>query len=270
LKDVNMPRVGTLRDRNAEDERPELAEELVSFLAPASLEADQYRTLRHAVERMRSDSGFRVFGITSAGAGDGKTITTLNLAGSLAQSSEARVLVVCADLHRVMVSEYLGLARLRLPGLAEAISNEDYGLARVVRRLDSLNVSVLPGGNARARPYELLASPRLESLLEEARRLYDYVLIDTPPVVPLADCRLIGRWVDGFIVVVAAHRTPRKLLAEALNLLEPTKVLGVVFNGDSRPLTPYYGYYGREYSGSSGSPSDSVWGQRALKHQHHR
>src|SRR5205814_1784756 len=196
------------------------------------LEAEQYRTLRHAVERLRRDSGFQVFAITSAGAGEGKTVTTLNLAGSLAQSPEARVLVVCADLHRASMSEYLGLAHLRSPGLAEAISTDGCGLAQAVHRLDSLTVSALLAGDVKARPYELLASPRLEAVLAGARRLYDYVLIDTPPVVALADCRLLGPWVDGFIVVVAAHKTPRKLLAEALTLLEPAKVLGVVFNGD--------------------------------------
>lgn len=262
-------REGTLIDRNTADEQSRLAEELVSFVAPASLEADQYRTLRHSVERLRRDSGFQVFAITSAGAGDGKTVTTLNLAGSLAQSPETRVLLVDGDLHRRAVAEYLGLARLRAPGLAEAILNQEYGLAQAVRRLDSLNVSVLPAGDAQTRPYELLASPRIEGLLGEARRLYDYVLIDTPPVVPLADCRLLGRWVDGFIVVVAAHKTPRKLLAEALSLLEPAKVLGVVFNGDDQPLSPYYGYYGHQHRPSRASAGPSGWWRRALKQQRH-
>jgi capsular exopolysaccharide synthesis family protein len=226
-------------------------QELVSFIAPASLEADQYRMLRHVVERLRHESGCQVFGVTSAGAGDGKTVTTLNLAGSLAQSTGTRVLVVCADLHRETVTEYLGLSGLRSPGLAEAIVNEQYGLEQAVVRLDALNLSILPAGEAHMRPYELLASPRFEGLLAEARRTYDYVLIDTPPVAPLADCRLLGRSVDGFIVVVAANKTPRKLLAEALGLLEPAKVLGVVFNGDEQPVSPYYGYYAHHHQSSS-------------------
>jgi protein-tyrosine kinase len=252
-----------LIDLDAPHEQSRLAEELVSFNAPASLEADQYRTLRHAVERLRTDSGFQVFAVASAGSGDGKTVTTLNLAGSLAQSPEARVLVICADLHRAAVSEYLGL--VRAPGLAEAILDGEYGLAQAVRRLDFLNVSVLPAGAPQPRPYELLASPRLEGLLAEARRLYDYVLIDTPPLVPLADCRLLGRWVDGYIVVVAANKTPRKLFAEALTLVPPAKVLGVVFNGDDQPLSPYYGYYGHQHGSSRASASASAWRRRTLK-----
>lgn len=235
----------------------------MSFVAPASVEADQYRTLRHAVERLQRESGFQVVAMTSPGAGDGKTVTTLNLAGSLAQSPQARVLLVDADLHRAAVTEYLGLARMRSPGLAEAIASEDYGLARTVRHLDSLNLSLLPAGEAPARPYELLASARLEGLLEETRRLYDYVLVDTPPVVPIADCRLLARSVDGFIVVVAAHRTPRKLLSEALRLLDPAKCIGVVFNGDDRPLAGYYGYYGHPQPGPTAAAGHSRW-QRLL------
>ena len=223
-------------------------DELVSLIAPSSMEADQYRMLRHAVERLHQDEGHRVFGITSAAAGDGKSVTTLNLAGSLAQSRGSRVLIICADLHRETVPQYLGLKMLRAPGLADAIVNDDYTLSQVVHRLEGFNISVVPAGDVQLRPYELLSSRRLQTLLEEARRHYDYVLIDTPPVAPLADCRLLGRWVDGFIVVVAANKTPRRLLAEALRVLEPSKLLGVVFNGDDQPLSPYYGYYARRQS----------------------
>jgi len=239
------------------EEQLRLAEPLVSFLAPVSLEADQYRSLRQLVEHRRSDSACQVFAVTSAAAGEGKTVTALNLAGALAQSSNSRVLIIDADLHRPAVAEYLGLAAWRAPGLAEAILHEEFGLPQAVRRLESLNVSVLLAGDGKLGPYELLSSPRLEKLLRDARAFYDYVIIDTPPVVPLVDCRLLGRLVDGFIVVVAAHRTPRKLVAEAMNLLDPMKVLGIVFNGDDRPLASYYGY---SYSQPSGSRSS--WWQR--------
>ena len=226
-------------------EQPGPVEELVSLIAPASLEADQYRMLRHAVERLHHDKKYQVFGVTSAAAGDGKSVTTLNLAGSLAQSRNARVLVMCADLHRETVPQYLGRTDLRVPGLADALAGDTHTLSQVAHRLEEFNVSIVPAGQVQSRPYELLSSRRLQTLIEEARHLYDYVLIDTPPVAPLADCRLLARWVDGFIFVVAAHKTPRKLLAEALRVFEPGKLLGVVFNGDDQPVSPYYGYYAR-------------------------
>jgi capsular exopolysaccharide synthesis family protein len=226
--------------------------------------ADQYRSLRHVVERMRADSGFQVLAMTSPGAGEGKTVTTLNLAGALAQSREARVLLIDADLRRPTVAEYLGLSGEQAVGLAGALEDPECGLTSVVRHLDWANLSVVPAGDARAEFYELLSSPRLETLLGEARRLYDYVLVDTPPIVPVPDGRLIGRWVDGFLLVVAANQTPRKPLAEALNLLDPSKVVGIIFNGDTQAGSRYSGYYGqysKRYSRSTNSRSG--WWQRA-------
>jgi len=259
---MRLVAAGVAREAVADsaDQRLRLAEPLVSFLTPVSFEADQYRTLRQVVERRRSDAACQVLAVTSAAAGEGKTVTALNLAGALAQSSNSRVLIIDADLHRPAVAAYLGLTDRRSPGLAEAILHEEFGLPQAVRRLESLNVSVLLAGDGKLGPYELLSSPRLEKLLRDARSFYDYVIIDTPPVVPLVDSRLLGRCVDGFIIVVAAHKTPRKLVAEALNLLDPAKVIGVVFNGDDRPLAAYYGYYG--YSQPAGRTTS--WWRRAL------
>jgi succinoglycan biosynthesis transport protein ExoP len=76
-------------------------------------------------------------------------------------------------------------------------------------------------------------------LLAEARRHYDYIIVDTPPLIPFPDCRLLGKWVDGFLVVVAAHKTSRKLVEEALHVVEATQLLGLVFNRDDRPMTRY-------------------------------
>ena len=84
-------------------------------------------------------------------------------------------------------------------------------------------------------------------LIDEARSQYDYVLLDTPPVVPVPDTALISRHVDGYLVVVAANSTPRRLLGETLNLLSPSAVLGLVFNRDDRPLYGYYGGHYRQY-----------------------
>src|SRR5204862_268880 len=239
--------------------RLEIAEQLVSLLSPDSFEADQYRTLRHSVEWLRKESGLQVLAVTSAGPGDGKTTTTLNLAGALAQGPGARVLVVDADLRRPSVTGYLGFGALTSPGLAEALVDPAYDVRRTTRRVDGFNLSVLPAGAPQRAPYELLNSPRLEELLREARDLYDFVLVDTPPLVPLPDCRLIGKWVDGFLVVVGAHKTPRRLVAEALHLLEPAKVIGIVFNGDDRPRSSHYGYY-HDYYGQGRRPG---WWRRA-------
>jgi capsular exopolysaccharide synthesis family protein len=245
--------------RGGEEQSP-IAEQLVSLIAPDSFAADQYRSLRHSVERLRKD-GLHVLAVTSPGPGDGKSVTALNLAGALAQSPDARVLIVDADLRRPRVAEYIGLGSSRSPGLAEALQDAKCALSQVVRRLEGFNLWVLPAGTPHPSPYELLNSQRLESLLREARRLYDFVLIDTPPLVPFPDCRLLGRWADGFLVIVAAHKTPRKLLAEALSLLDPAKVIGVVLNGDDRPRSDHYGYY--QYYNTPAREHQATWWRRA-------
>jgi capsular exopolysaccharide synthesis family protein len=220
-----------------------VAEQLVSLHARGSFEADQYRTLRLTVERQRRTNGLQVLAVTSPCPAEGKSITALNLAGTLAQARGARVLVVDADLRRPSVARYLGLALQGTPGLAEALLQPTYELSQLVQHLERFNLSVLPGGAAQSTPYELLNSPRLEELLAEARRTYDYVVVDTSPLLPFPDARLLGRCIDGYFITVAAHRTPRKMLTEGLSLIDPAKVLGVVFNGDDQPRSAHYGYY---------------------------
>ena len=114
-----------------------------------------------------------------------------------------------------------------------------------------LNLSVLLAGRCPSAPYEVLKSPRLGELLGEARRRYDYIVLDTPPVVLFPDCRIISRYVDGLLIVVHAHKTARKLLEEALNVTELAKVVGLVFNGDDRHLSRH-SYTPRRASRRSG------------------
>jgi protein-tyrosine kinase len=215
---------------------------LVSLVTPTTFEAEQYRTLRHMIEHLHASAKMSVIACTSATGGDGKTTTSINLAGALAQAPDTKVLLVDADLRRPSVARALTFGSEAGPGLVGAILHRDLGLADVVRRRPPFNLAVVPAGRMSANPYELLKSPRLAELMDEARQQYDFVVVDTPPLVSIPDCRAIARCVDGFLVIVAAHRTPRKLLEEALTVIEPAKVIGLVFNGDDRPLAGYYSY----------------------------
>ena len=221
-----------------------VADELVSILSPSSFEADQYRALQHRVQVAHEDTGLKVVAVTSAGPGEGKTITALNLAGTLARSPDKRVLVVDADIRRPAVAEYLRLPDTGLPGLGRLDSGEDCSLGKLTRRIDALNLSVLLAGGARDNTYELLASPRFWGLMADARAVYDFVIVDTPPLLPLPDAQLLARLVDGIVLVISAHRTPRAVVNDALDLIDPAKLLAIAFNGDDRPLSSYYGYYG--------------------------
>jgi Mrp family chromosome partitioning ATPase len=114
-----------------------------------------------------------------------------------------------------------------------------------VQRPPDCGFDVLPSGAVSMPVQRMFRSDRLLQVLAEAREHYDYVLLDTAPLAPVFDAALLSRAVDGMIVVVAAGKTPRKLLDAALDLLDPTKVVGIVFNGDSSPL---FGYSSSYYS----------------------
>jgi len=215
-----------------------LDERLVSLLEPNSFEAEQYRALRYLIEQFhRSAELSTAVAVSSPAAADGKTTTAINLAGALAQAPAARVLLIDVDLREAALARKLGLDTDAGPGLVEAILNANLTLDAVTHRRSDLNLSVVTAGRLPSAPYEVLKSRRFGELLSEARTRYDYIVLDTPPLVSVPDCRVIGRWVDGFLVAVSAHKTPRKLLEEALNVMEPTKVLGLVFNSDDHHLS---------------------------------
>lgn len=227
-------------------------EQLVSLTKPRSFEAEQYRTLCQIVESRRKSTGLQVIAVSSAGIGDGKTTTTLNLAGALAQSRDARVLLIDGDLRCSAVASQLRLGGPVRAGLAGAIRGQVASLSAALHQLPEWNLSVLTAGRVEEAPYEMLKSTAFARLIEEARRDFEFVLIDCPPLLAVPDCRVIERVVDGFLLVVSADSTPRKLLEEALNVLPAEKVVGIIFNRDARPLSGYYGYYGRSY-GQNGS-----------------
>ena len=221
-----------------------LEEHLVSLLAPTSFEAEQYRTLRHLIEQLHKSTGLSVVAISSPGVADGKTTTAINLAGALAQASDARVLLVDVDLRGGALAARLGIDERAGRGLVDAILNAELTLEAVVEVRPDLNLTILPAGRLPRAPFEVLKSPRVEELLAEARRRYDYIVLDTPPLVSFPDCRVIEKCVDGFLIAVAAHKTSRKLLEEALNVTERAKIVGFVFNGDDRHLSrDSYGTY---------------------------
>jgi capsular exopolysaccharide synthesis family protein len=219
---------------------------LVTLTAPSSFAAEQYQGLRMTVEQLKRLRDVRLMAVTSPSVGDGKTVTAINLAGVLARGSDARVLLIDADLRRPAIATRLGIATADARGLVDVVADERVALEEVTRTIDGFNLDVVPAGVTRLPIHEILRSPRLERILQAARQRYDFIVLDTPPLLPVFDAALVARLVDGLLLVVAANHTPRKLLAEALTHLEPSKVLGIVFNRDHQPL---FGYYDSSYRG---------------------
>jgi len=256
----SRPSVGPITEKN---KIPAAAlrvdERLVSLRSPNSFEADQYRVLRHLLEAAGGGNPAQVLAVSSAAAGEGKTTTAINLAATLAQSPDTRVLLMDTDLRRPSVASSLALGSSAGAGLAGAVLDPRVELAAVVRPTP-FGFSVLPAGTSPSNAYQILESPRIGELLQEARRSYDRVVVDTPPLLLVPDCRLLSQWVDAFVIVVAARRTPRRLLAETLGSVDAAKLAGVVFNGDDRPLGGYYkGYYMGYYGDRAGAGSKGRW-----------
>ena len=183
--------------------------------------------LGRLVIQMRQDAGLHILAISSPSVGDGKTSTAINLANVLGQEPQARVLLVEADLRRPSILTCLGICDVSGESLVGAVLEPLHAFEKVVHSCLPFNFNILPVRHSVASPYAVLKLPRFRELLQEARQHYDYVVVDAPPLIPFADCRLIESWMNGFLVVVAAHQTYPKLLAEALHVMDPAKLVGL-------------------------------------------
>jgi capsular exopolysaccharide synthesis family protein len=224
------------------DLRPEIR--LVLQSDPGGPGADRFRFLGMRLRNSLAYGKLRTLLVTSPLPGDGKSTTALNLATALAERGKRNVLLVEADFY----NPTLGLA-LRIeggPGLAECLEDKLDPLS-ALRRLDPLQWYLLPAGKSRRNPTELLQSDALVSLMRRLGGLFDWILIDTPPVIPLADAVALSRCADGSLLVVRADRTSSEAVEDAIALLGPNHVLGILLNGAeglNRLYSKYYGYYG--------------------------
>src|SRR6185369_5052429 len=154
------------------------------------------------------------------------------LAGALAQASDARVVLLDADLRHPGTAKYLGLPAGR--GLSTYLLDNRTTADGIIERPAGLAFAVIPAGPVSSMPYELLKSPRLASLLAELRERFDYVVVDTPSVLPFPDVGILRDAVDGFVMIVRSNRTTRELLRDRLNTIGRPRTLGLIYNDDDR------------------------------------
>jgi capsular exopolysaccharide synthesis family protein len=201
-----------------------------------SVLADAFAALRSAVILNQDSTKVRSLLVTSPGVGDGKTTVSVNLALSLARLGN-RVLLIDADLRHPTVHEALGMTVTG--GLAPFLSGHGEWWTGIQADVFP-NLSVVPAGGDEAEPADLLASLRMRHLLEEANKAYDYVVIDSPPLLPhLADSRILAELADGVLLTVRGGSTQRDVALRAVSQLN--RVLGIVVNGfDMSEVPPYY------------------------------
>ncbi|MGH9371017.1 MAG: CpsD/CapB family tyrosine-protein kinase, partial [Vicinamibacterales bacterium] len=175
---------------------------------------------------------------------DGKSLTAANLALTMAQEFQQRVLLVDGDLRRPAVHRLFGLADG--PGLGDVLTNvADLDEALVF--LPEHHLTVLPAGVPPAHPAELLGSATMRRVLDTLRTRFDRILIDVPPVAPLADMHILAPMVDGLLMIVRAGITPKPAIERALAGLDASKILGLVLNESGNEGAEGYNYEGYGY-----------------------
>jgi len=215
---------------------------LAAALAPQSLAAEQYRSLRTRIKRAENGRAVRAIVVTSPNKGDGKSLTAANLAITMAQEFQQRVLLVDGDLRRPAVHRLFGVPEG--PGLSDVLMGAAE-LNQALVELPEHHLTLLPAGALPSHPAELLGSAAMRRMLDSLRTRFDRILIDMPPVAPLADLHIVAPMADGVLMIVRAGVTPKPAIERALSGLDMTKVLGLVLNesgGNVQDSTAYEGY----------------------------
>ncbi|RKQ34290.1 CpsD/CapB family tyrosine-protein kinase [Oceanobacillus halophilus] len=216
--------------------------QLITKVNPKSPISEQYRTIRTNIQFSSVDNEIQSLIVTSSGPSEGKSTTVANLAVVYAQSGK-RVLLIDADLRKPTVHYTFRLDNLR--GLSNILVGENT-IDEATNRTDVENLDVISCGPIPPNPSELLASRKMEQFLEEAKKTYDIVIFDTPPVLAVTDAQILANIVDGSILVVKSKHTELEAATKAKDALEPAKakLLGTVLNGREKQNSNYYYYYG--------------------------
>jgi protein-tyrosine kinase len=201
---------------------------------------EQYRRLAAGLHAAQANSGLKVVMMASAVAGEGKSLTSSNLALTFSESYLRNVLLIDADLRRPALHGVFGLDLH--PGLADGLLTEDDRQIRLHRI--SAHLTVLTAGQQTTDPMAVLSSDRMRRLIAEAREMFDWIVIDTPPIGLLSDASLLAEIADGALLVVKAGTTPYDQVQRAVEALGRERVLGVVLNRADAPNATGYQYNG--------------------------
>jgi exopolysaccharide/PEP-CTERM locus tyrosine autokinase len=211
--------------------------------SPAS---EQYRKLKSLIVKLSKMGELdRAMMVTSPVAGEGKTLTSINLAITMAQEFDHTVLLIEADVRKPSVLKYLGLESQ--PGLTDCVL-DGLDVSEVLIKTGIGSLTIMPSGRKVENPVELFSSNRMDAILTEIKQRYKdrYIIIDTTPLLPFAEPQYIANLVGAVLLVVREGLTTPEKLKRSLEILKNNNLLGIVSNGVSRvnSLQGYYGYYG--------------------------
>ncbi len=208
----------------------------------SSVSAEQFRRLRSRLYQMRDKHSLKRVLVSSAISGEGKTLICANLASALARHGRSRVLLIDGDLRKPSLHSELGASAA--PGLSDYLLGDLDELA-VIQRGPLDNLFFISGGTASADPADMVSSGRLQQLMQRASELFDWVILDSSPVIPISDATVLARYCDGVLLVVKAQTTPFDLAQKAKEEFRNSVLLGVVLNqvAEISSYKPYYYAY---------------------------
>ena len=203
---------------------------LVVLSEPETLAAEKFRFLGVRMRQLQQVRPVKKVLVTSTIAEEGKSLVSANLAAVLASRNRHRVLLIEGDLRRPVLADKFGLGRLK--GLAEWLQGESEAVTNIYH-LEEPDFCLMPAGHPPANPLELMQSGRLASFMKQVTNLFDWIIVDSPPLLPLADTSVWARLTDGTLLVVREGTTEKGPLRRAFESLNKTDLLGVVLNGSS-------------------------------------
>lgn len=217
---------------------------LVCITDADSLAAEKFRFLGVRLRHLQLKRPLKRLLITSSMPEEGKSMIAANLACTLARKRQQKVLLLEGDLRRPTLAKRFGLGRT--PGLSELLQGEPC-TAMNICHLESLGLCILPAGSPSRTPLELIQSRKLSILMDQLGAWFDWIVIDSPPVMPLGDTSVWMRLADGILLVTRPGNTARRQLQRGLEAIEQPKLLGAVLNGSTDAgLSDYYHHYGQE------------------------
>ncbi|HKV29064.1 MAG TPA: CpsD/CapB family tyrosine-protein kinase [Candidatus Acidoferrales bacterium] len=227
---------------------------LVAMTEPQSLAAEKFRVLVTRLNNIRSERELKSMQVTSGVVDEGKTLVAANLAVTLARHSQSRVLLIEGDLHNPALHSLFGLSHLK--GLNHWWNDANALISNYIYRVDDMPLWYLPAGARFDQPADVLQSGRFSEAFAQIASSFDWIVVDSTPLLPMADPNIWNRLVDGTLLVVREGVAPIKALKKGLASLDNPKLIGVVLNGATEfdrvnYYDQYYAAAARRTNGSS-------------------
>ncbi|MFZ3089025.1 MAG: CpsD/CapB family tyrosine-protein kinase, partial [Nitrospirota bacterium] len=229
-------KIGNLQDAFKKEDIPPYEKSILSGNVQSVI-TEQYRLLRSKLSSLNGSHTNNVLAITSARKGEGKSLTSVNLAIVMAEDTKKKILLIDGDMRKPSIHTFFNCKAEY--GLIDLLMHKvDIESAMIPSGIK--NLTLLLAGEPSKSPSDLLAAAVFREIIEKIRKRFDYIIIDSPPIMPFADMNIISDVVDGILLVVRAEKTPKEMILEALKTLNKENVIGVVFNDSKKKMAKIY------------------------------